>query len=146
MQYRSAVAVRHSKSPPGAMSGTVYPASTVNSAPAASTSTTWQWSSTASSGCSRAATCAETIRNGPAKAGDWVAARKEQERLCRLFEMVWVAMARVSAGSAGVGSFKTAMQQLGIIDTNIMARPQRRLDAAETAKIVEMVRAAGLMS
>jgi 4-hydroxy-tetrahydrodipicolinate synthase len=81
-----------------------------------------------------------------AKAGDWDAARKEQERLCRLFEMVWVAVSRVSAGSAGVGSFKTAMQQMGIIETNIMARPQRRLDAAETAKIVEMVRAAGLMS
>lgn len=80
-----------------------------------------------------------------AKAGNWDAARKEQERLCRLFEMVWVALPRVSAGSAGVGSFKTAMQQLGIIETNIMARPQRRLDAGETAKIVELVRAAGLM-
>lgn len=80
-----------------------------------------------------------------AQAGDWVAARAEQERLCRLFEMVWVALPRVSPGSAGVGSFKTAMQQLGIIDTNIMARPQRRLDAGETAKIVELVRAAGLM-
>lgn len=80
-----------------------------------------------------------------ARAGDWDAARKEQERLCRLFEMVWIALPRVSAGSAGVGSFKTAMQQLGIIETNLMARPQRRLDAAETAKVVEMVRAAGLM-
>jgi len=80
-----------------------------------------------------------------AQAGDWVAARAEQERLCRLFEMVWVALPRVSPGSAGVGSFKTAMQQLGIIETNIMARPQRRLDAGETAKIVELVRAAGLM-
>ncbi|KKB86508.1 glucose dehydrogenase [Devosia limi DSM 17137] len=80
-----------------------------------------------------------------AQAGDWVAARAEQERLCKLFEMVWVALPRVSPGSAGVGSFKTAMQQLGIIETNIMARPQRRLDAGETAKIVELVRAAGLM-
>lgn len=80
-----------------------------------------------------------------AQAGDWVAARAEQERLCRLFEMVWVALPRVSPGSAGVGSFKTAMQQLGIIETNIMARPQRRLDAGETAKIVELVRAAGLI-
>lgn len=80
-----------------------------------------------------------------AQAGDWVAARAEQERLCRLFEMVWVALPRVSPGSAGVGSFKTAMQALGIIETNIMARPQRRLDAGETAKIVELVRAAGLM-
>ena len=28
-----------------------------------------------------------------AQAGDWEAARKEQERLCRLFEMVWVSLA-----------------------------------------------------
>lgn len=80
-----------------------------------------------------------------AQAGDWAAARAEQERLCRLFEMVWVALPRVSAGSAGVGSFKTAMQRMGLIGTNVMARPQRRLDDAEAARIVELVRAAGLM-
>lgn len=81
-----------------------------------------------------------------AQAGDWAAARAEQERLCRLFEMVWVAVGRVSPGSAGVGSFKTAMQQMGLMTTNLMARPQRRLDAAETARIVDLVRAAGLMT
>ena len=80
-----------------------------------------------------------------AQAGDWAAARAEQERLCRLFEMVWVASGRVSGGSAGVGSFKTAMQAMGIIGTNLMARPQQRLNDAESARIVELVRAAGLM-
>ncbi|MCC7319633.1 MAG: dihydrodipicolinate synthase family protein [Rubellimicrobium sp.] len=80
-----------------------------------------------------------------AQAGDWTAARAEQERLCRLFEMVWAALPRVSPGAAGVGSFKTAMQAMGLISTNVMARPQRRLDAADTARIVERVRAAGLM-
>lgn len=79
-----------------------------------------------------------------ARAGDWVAARKEQERLCRLFEIVWVALPRVSPGGAGVGAFKTAMQQLGIIETNLMARPQRRLDAEDGARIAEIVRRAGL--
>ncbi len=79
-----------------------------------------------------------------AKAGDWGAARKEQERLCRLFEMVWVSLPRTSPGAAGVGSFKTAMQQLGIIETNLMARPQRRIEGAEVARIGELVRAAGL--
>ena len=64
-----------------------------------------------------------------AQAGDWEAARKEQERLCRLFEMVWVSLPRTSAGSAGVGAFKTAMRALGIIATNTMARPQRSLNA-----------------
>ena len=79
-----------------------------------------------------------------AKAGNWEAARKEQERLCRLFEMVWVSLPRTSPGAAGVGSFKTAMQQLGIIETNLMARPQRRIEGAEVARIGELVRAAGL--
>ena len=80
-----------------------------------------------------------------AQAGDWEAARKEQERLCRLFEMVWIALPRVSAGSAGVGAFKTAMRSLGIIGTNVMARPQRRLNADETARIDDILRNAGLM-
>ncbi len=33
-----------------------------------------------------------------AQRGDWAAAREEQERLCRLFEIVWVAAGRVSGG------------------------------------------------
>jgi 4-hydroxy-tetrahydrodipicolinate synthase len=36
------------------------------------------------------------------------------------------------------------MQQLGIIETNLMARPQRRIEGAEVARIGELVRAAGL--
>jgi len=81
-----------------------------------------------------------------AQAGNWEAARKEQERLCRLFEMVWVSLPRTSACSAGVGAFKTAMRSLGIIATNTMARPQRSLNVEETAKVEEIVRAAGLRS
>ena len=80
-----------------------------------------------------------------AKAGDWVAARREQERLCRLFEMVWVALPRTSAGSAGVGAFKTAMRQLGIISTNTMARPQRSLNADETRRIDAILKSTGLL-
>jgi 4-hydroxy-tetrahydrodipicolinate synthase len=81
-----------------------------------------------------------------AQAGDWEAARKEQERLCRLFEMVWISLPRTSAGSAGVGAFKTAMRSLGVIATNTMARPQRSLNAEEAVKVAEIVRAAGLAS
>lgn len=80
------------------------------------------------------------------QAGNAAAARAEQERLCRLFEMVWVSVARTSAGSAGVGAFKTAMRQLGIIDTNVMARPQRALDDAETRRIEAILRDTGLLS
>ncbi|KLK91292.1 glucose dehydrogenase [Microvirga vignae] len=81
-----------------------------------------------------------------AQAGDWSAARREQERLCRLFEMVWVSLPRTSAGSAGVGAFKTAMRRLGVIATNTMARPQRALNAEETVRIEEIIRAVGLLN
>jgi 4-hydroxy-tetrahydrodipicolinate synthase len=80
-----------------------------------------------------------------ARAGDWVAASAEQERLCKLFEIVRVASPRTSPGSAGVGAFKTAMRQLGVIQTNTMARPQRNLNAAETAQLDQILRAVGLL-
>lgn len=79
------------------------------------------------------------------QAGDHEAVRREQERLCRLFEIVWIAQPRTSAGSAGVGAFKTAMRQLGIISTNVMARPQRMLNAEETAKIDAILKSTGLL-
>ncbi len=77
-------------------------------------------------------------------AGDVKAAREEQNRLCRLFEMVWIALPRTSAGSAGVGAFKTAMQMLGIIASNTMARPQRTLIAEEAVKIRKILKDTGL--
>jgi 4-hydroxy-tetrahydrodipicolinate synthase len=80
-----------------------------------------------------------------ARRGDWDAARKEQERLCRLFEIVWVAAGRVSGGASGVGGFKTAMRSLGVIDTNIMARPRAPLNDDEAAKVDAILRATGLL-
>lgn len=80
-----------------------------------------------------------------AQRGDWAAARKEQERLCRLFEIVWVAQGRVSGGASGVGAFKTAMRSLGVIATNVMPRPRAALDEAESARIEVILRAAGLL-
>jgi 4-hydroxy-tetrahydrodipicolinate synthase len=79
------------------------------------------------------------------QAGDLAGARIEQERLCRLFEIVWISTGRTSAGSAGVGAFKTAMRQLGIIAGNTMARPQRDLNADETAKIDTILKSVGLL-
>ncbi|GLR53263.1 dihydrodipicolinate synthase family protein [Shinella yambaruensis] len=81
-----------------------------------------------------------------AKRGDWAAARTEQERLCRLFEIVWVAAGRVSGGATGVGGFKTAMRSLGIISTNVMARPRAPLNEAETRRIDEILRSVGLLA
>lgn len=79
------------------------------------------------------------------KRGDVAAAKKEQERLCRLFEIVWLSLPRTSAGSAGVGGFKTAMRRLGVIDTNIMARPQRSLNDEEAAKVEAILKTVGLV-
>ena len=80
-----------------------------------------------------------------AQKGDWDAARKEQERLCRLFEIVWVAAGRVSGGATGVGGFKTAMRSLGIISTNVMARPRAPLNDAEARKVDEILRSVDLL-
>jgi 4-hydroxy-tetrahydrodipicolinate synthase len=80
-----------------------------------------------------------------ARRGDWATARAEQERLCRLFEIVRCGLPRTSAGAAGVGGFKTAMRALGIIATNRMARPQPALDDAEAAAVAAILRDAGLL-
>ncbi|WP_412058256.1 dihydrodipicolinate synthase family protein [Bartonella sp. DGB2] len=80
-----------------------------------------------------------------AQKGDWSAARLEQERLCRLFELVWVGAQRVSAGATGVGGFKTAMRRLGIISTNTMARPRAGLNEAEASHIDRILHRAGLL-
>lgn len=77
--------------------------------------------------------------------GDWAAAKTEQERLCRLFEIVWQGTPRTSAGASGVGGFKTSMRALGIIETNIMARPQRSLNADESARVEAILRGVGLI-
>jgi 4-hydroxy-tetrahydrodipicolinate synthase len=79
------------------------------------------------------------------KAGDMAAARAEQERLCRLFEMVRISLGRTSAGSAGVGSFKAAMRSLGVIASHTMARPQRTLNPEECARVDVILRETGLL-
>ena len=77
--------------------------------------------------------------------GDWAAARREQDRLARLFGIVQVTEAGVSAGAAGLGAFKTALQLLGVIASNRMSEPMRSLGAAETARIRGLLEASGLL-
>jgi len=81
-----------------------------------------------------------------AQQGDWQAARKEQERLCQLFEIVHAAAARLSGGAAGVGGFKTAMRRLGIINTNQMTRPRAPLNDMEAEYIDTILRQVGLLN
>ncbi|WP_405406051.1 dihydrodipicolinate synthase family protein [Streptomyces sp. NBC_01104] len=77
--------------------------------------------------------------------GDWAAARAEQDRLVALFDIIRAARpGTASATAAGLGAFKTALMLRGIITTNVMSPPMRRLDAAETAAVAGCLEHAGL--
>ncbi|AEN13188.1 MULTISPECIES: dihydrodipicolinate synthase family protein [unclassified Streptomyces] len=77
--------------------------------------------------------------------GDWAAAKAEQDRLVGLFDIVTAAApGTASATAAGLGAFKTALMLRGVIATNVMSPPMRRLDAAETVKIAAYLDRAGL--
>lgn len=77
--------------------------------------------------------------------GDWAAAAAEQDRLVSLFDIVGAAApGTASATAAGLGAFKTALMLRGVIATNVMSPPMRRLDAAETSVIAAYLDRAGL--
>ncbi|MFD4901659.1 dihydrodipicolinate synthase family protein [Streptomyces sp. NPDC058411] len=77
--------------------------------------------------------------------GDWAAARAEQDRLVGLFDIVTAAApGTASATAAGLGAFKTALMLRGVIATNVMSPPMRRLDEGETAAIAAYLDRAGL--
>ncbi|MFC4122513.1 dihydrodipicolinate synthase family protein [Nonomuraea zeae] len=77
--------------------------------------------------------------------GDWEAARSEQERLVRLFEIVTVGGARMGGSSAGLGAFKAALHLRGVIDCPVTALPQIPLNDEETGRIGKLLAAAGLL-
>ncbi|MGC5341392.1 dihydrodipicolinate synthase family protein [Streptomyces sp. DT24] len=77
--------------------------------------------------------------------GDWAAAKAEQDRLVALFDIVRAARpGTASATAAGLGAFKTALMLRGVIATNVMSPPMRRLDAEETAAVAACLDRAGL--
>lgn len=79
-------------------------------------------------------------------AGEWGAARAEQDRLVRLFEIVRCAEAGTASGSAaGLGSFKTALTLRGVISSNTMSPPMRAFDESETAAVAAILETAGLL-
>ncbi|MGW0478893.1 dihydrodipicolinate synthase family protein [Nonomuraea sp. NPDC003214] len=77
--------------------------------------------------------------------GDWEAARREQERLVRLFEIVQVGGSRMGGSSSGLGAFKAALHLRGIIDHPATAVPQVPLNEDETGRIGKHLAAAGLL-
>lgn len=80
------------------------------------------------------------------RAGDWAKVQAEQNRLSRLFDIVFAPTAgRVSAGAAGLGAFKTALVALGIIESNRMSEPMLSLNAEEKARIEAILREVKLL-
>ncbi|MDN6331437.1 MAG: dihydrodipicolinate synthase family protein [Arthrobacter sp.] len=81
-----------------------------------------------------------------ATAGDWSAVRAEQDRLANLFEIAFTPdSTRVSGGASGLGSFKTALVLLGIIESNTMSVPMASLNDDESQAIAAILRRAGLL-
>lgn len=77
--------------------------------------------------------------------GDMAAARREQERLIDLFQMVFWSGADLSPGAAGVGSFKVALKLKGVFEHSQMRRPNRPLTDAVQLRIRDHLRALDLL-
>lgn len=77
-----------------------------------------------------------------AKAGEWEEAKRIQDELAALFEIVFQAHG-VSGEAAGMGAFKTALAALGVIDTNTMTRPVPSLEGETVERIRSIVEASG---
>lgn len=78
-------------------------------------------------------------------AGDYKAARAEQERLTEMFGLVDVgAPSRMGRGSSALGAFKASLKLLGIIDDGRTAPPQIPLNPDEIAAIIPFLKNAGL--
>jgi 4-hydroxy-tetrahydrodipicolinate synthase len=80
------------------------------------------------------------------KSGDLAAARNEQDRLFRLFDITRQAEAgRTGHTAAALGGFKTALQLMGVIATNVTGRPMTRLNDTEAARIRVVLEDVGLL-
>lgn len=79
-----------------------------------------------------------------AQAQDWAAARLEQERLARLFEIVFAPVGKVGP-AAGIGAFKTALRELGVISTNAISRPMSQLEGDSVDAIRQILVDTGLL-
>lgn len=80
-----------------------------------------------------------------AAAGDWAKAAAEQDRLADVFEIVYTPNGRVSGGAAGLGAFKTALQLMGVIESNAMSTPMQALNEDETTAIKVILERNGLV-
>ncbi|MBV7412532.1 dihydrodipicolinate synthase family protein [Dermabacteraceae bacterium TAE3-ERU27] len=79
-----------------------------------------------------------------AMAGDWATVQSEQDRLARLFEIVFQPVGKVGP-AAGVGAFKTALREMGVFSTNTMSTPMSPIEGDSVARIRALVEEAGLI-
>ena len=78
-----------------------------------------------------------------AQAKDWEAVRLEQDRLADLMTIVQVAS--VQGFGAGIGAFKTALQLLGVFETNEMPRPVAPLSGGNVEHVRGVLQKVGLL-
>lgn len=78
-------------------------------------------------------------------AGDWEAARREQDRLARLMEICLSPRATTGWG-AGVGAFKTALMLQGVLSTNQVPEPFDALAGADVDAVRAILDEAGLLA
>src|SRR5699024_6224719 len=69
-----------------------------------------------------------------ARARDFEALRREQDRLARLFDIVFGVQGKTGP-ARGVGAFKTALYLMGIFDTNTMASPMTPLEGENVNRV-----------
>lgn len=79
-----------------------------------------------------------------AQEGDWAKVKEEQDRLARIMEITSVTSG-VAGFGAGVGAFKTAMQLMGIFETNQMPRPVHSLKGDNVEAIKKVLEDNGLL-
>lgn len=79
-----------------------------------------------------------------AQAGDWEKVARIQDHLARLMMMTRRITSTVGFG-AGVGSFKTALWQMGVFNTNQMREPVQALTGDDVRSIVHVLRAQGMI-
>ncbi|GAB78732.1 4-hydroxy-tetrahydrodipicolinate synthase [Austwickia chelonae] len=79
-----------------------------------------------------------------AQAGDWEQVRLEQDRLAHLMEIAFAPVGKVGP-AAGVGSFKTALQLLGVFDTNTMSAPMTALEGSNVDAVQDVLQKVGLL-
>lgn len=79
------------------------------------------------------------------RAGKWDEAKLEQERLFRLFSIINAcSIPGISPGGNAMGGFKTALMLRGVINTNVVGRPQIRYDEAGVQRVAHILEQTGL--